>query len=46
MDAPQGHEVVLSRGVRAGERVIVEGQREIQDGTLLDVRGEALPRAQ
>jgi membrane fusion protein (multidrug efflux system) len=45
MDAPQGHEVVLSRGVRAGERVIVEGQREIQDGALLDVRGESLAKA-
>jgi len=45
MEAPQGHEVVLSRGVRAGERVIVEGQRGIQDGLLLDPRAEAPPNA-
>ncbi len=45
VDAPQGHEVVLSSGVQAGERVIVEGQREIQDGTLLDTRGAPQPQA-
>jgi len=43
MDMPQGHEVVLTRGVAAGERVIVEGQRDVRDGMLLDVREPAPP---
>lgn len=46
MDAPQGYEVVLSSGVRTGEQVIIEGQREVQDGSLLDVRGAVLQKAQ
>jgi membrane fusion protein (multidrug efflux system) len=41
MDAPRGHEVVLSRGVAPGDRLVVEGQRELRDGMPLDVRGPA-----
>ena len=39
-----GHEAVLDGGVTAGERVVVEGHRGLQDGMTIDVReGAAEP---
>lgn len=35
LDVVQGDEVVLAAGVAEGDRVVVEGQRTLQDGALL-----------
>jgi RND family efflux transporter MFP subunit len=39
-----GDEAVVASGLEAGERLVVEGQRTLVDGTLLDV-GDAAERA-
>lgn len=43
LERAQGSETVLTAGVVAGDRLVVEGQRMLQDGALLDVRAEPLP---
>ncbi len=40
MDVIMGDEAVLASGVTTGDRVIVEGQRTLQDGALLDLQAE------
>jgi membrane fusion protein (multidrug efflux system) len=37
IDTMLGHEVVLSSGVEAGDALVVDGQRGLQDGALVDV---------
>lgn len=37
IDFITGHEAVLSSGVKAGDRVVVEGHRALQDGALVEV---------
>jgi hypothetical protein len=35
LESIAGHEAVLSAGLRAGERLVVDGQRDLQDGSPL-----------
>ncbi|MFH0880788.1 MAG: efflux RND transporter periplasmic adaptor subunit [Lentisphaerota bacterium] len=46
IDAINGAEAILGDGVRMGEDVVIEGQRTLQDGLLLDVRRAAASSAE
>ncbi len=41
LGADQGLMVVVESGLQAGDRLIVRGQRQVHDGTLVEVREEA-----
>ena len=41
IDTITGHEAVLSSGVKAGDRIVVEGHRGLQDGTRVAVAAAA-----
>jgi multidrug efflux pump subunit AcrA (membrane-fusion protein) len=38
IDSFVGHEAVIRSGLSAGERVVIEGQRTLQDGMPVDTR--------
>ena len=40
IDSITGHEAVLSSGVTAGDRIVIEGHRALQDGTLVAIDRE------
>jgi len=39
LGAGQGEKVIVAEGLRAGDRLVVRGQREISDGDAVEVRG-------